>query len=140
MTARAHGISTPMYTEDTKKLANLAEMSFGHLTPSNTTPHLSNTTLLDLNENPINKLTCSSPSIENLQQSPSIEFSKVNIKIEPPDTDCYHGRTSLPKIEEHCGIEEGSKNMFRLLGTEEGQDKSLVHTLSTYVRMYENSS
>ena len=128
MTARAHGISTPAYTENTKKLADSAEMSFGHLTPRSTTPHSSNTTPLDLinasmfgNEDPMDKLTRSSPSIENLRQSPGIEFSKLNIKTEPPETDYYHGRTNLPKIEEHRGMEEG-KDMFRLLGIEEGQD------------------
>ena len=69
----------------------------------------------------MDKLTRSSPSIENLRQSPGIEFSKLNIKTEPSETDYYHGRANLPKIEEHRGMEEG-KDMFRLLGIEEGQD------------------
>ena len=127
MTARAHGISTPAYTDDTKKLAESAELSFGHLTPRSTTPRSSNTTPLDLinagmfgAEDPVDKLTRSSPSIENLRQSPGIEFSKLNIKTEPPDSDFYHGRTSLPKIEEHRGLEE-SKDMLRYFA-EEGQD------------------
>lgn len=128
MTARAHGITAPAYTEDTKKLADSAEMSYGHLTPRSTTPRSANTTPLDLinasmfgNEDPIDKLTRSSPSIENLRQSPGIEFSKLNIKTEPLDSDYYHGRTSLPKIEEHRGMEE-AKDMYHFLGIEEGQD------------------
>ena len=129
MTARAHGISTPAYTADTKKLADSADMSYGHLTPRSTTPHSTNTTPLDLinagmfgNEDPIDKLTRQSPSIENLRQSPGIsEFSKLNIKTEPLDGDFYHGRSSLPKIEEHQGMEE-NKDILRYFGLEEGQD------------------
>jgi len=74
------------------------------------------------NEDPIDKLTRQSPSVENLRQSPGIsEFSKLNIKTEPLDADYYHGRSSLPKIEEHQGMEE-SKDMLRYFGLEEGQD------------------
>lgn len=126
--AQAHGIPTTTYTDDSKKFAESAEMPFGRLTPRSTTPRSSNTTPLDLinagifaNEDSIDKLTRSSPSIEGLRQSPGIEFSKLNIKTEPPDSDYYHGRSSLPKIEEHRGMEE-SKDVLRLFGIEEGQD------------------
>jgi len=135
--ARAHGIPTTAYTEDTKKFADSAELSFGRLTPRSTTPRSSNTTPLDLinagmfgNEDPIDKLTRSSPSIENLRQSPGIEFSKLNIKTEPSDSDYYHGQSSLPKIEEHRGMEE-NKDMLRLFGIEEGQDTLNEYTTHT---------